>query len=126
MILLDEILSYQPPKIRCRVTLREDAMFIESQAVPAIVSLEYMAQCAAAYSGMQKRELGSTPQVGYLLGTRKIELKVDRLECGDELEVRARHRWGDSGLASFDCRVIAQGRDVAIATLSVYEGTLPH
>ena len=127
MILLGAILSYQPPEIRCGVTIREDSMFIEYQTVPAIVSLEYMAQCAAAYSGMQKRERGEATRVGYLLGTRSIELKVDRLACGDELEVVAHHRWGGKALASFDCQVVGPGCElVAIATISVYEGVISH
>lgn len=126
MVLLDGILSYEPPEITCGVTIHESSMFAAFQGVPAIVSLEYMAQCAAAYSGMQKRERGEAPKVGYLLGTRHIELRVEHLLWGEQLVVRAHHHWGEGGLASFECEVRCDRQLLAIATLSVYEGALPH
>ena len=126
MILLDSIQSYEPPEICCSVTIGEESMFAEPDGVPAIVAMEYMAQCAAAYAGMQKHYGdGGGPQPGYLLGTRCIDLHVDRFRFADRLLVVAQHVWGRDGLASFDCEVTRDGRTMAIATLSVYEGPLP-
>jgi predicted hotdog family 3-hydroxylacyl-ACP dehydratase len=123
-VLLDEILSIDGERLVARVSITEGSPFFEAGGVPAIVTLEYMAQAIAAFSGAQRRKEGETVQLGFLLGCRKMTLEVDKLLPGDELRVEARHVWSAAPLGQFDCNVSRGGHPIAKAVLSVYEGPL--
>ena len=114
MILLDEIVAFDGASIRCRATIRGDSIFVAAGRVRAVVSLEYMAQAAAAFAGMRGRAIGA----------REMTLEVDRFEIGDELLVDAEEVWGDERMSSFRCRVTRDGRCVAEAGLNFYLGIL--
>ena len=124
MILLDRIEDSAEGMAVCSVTLRSDSPFVEQGSVPAVVATEYMAQCVAVYAGLKARRRGEGVRVGYLIGARSIEMAVDAFHVGDRLLVTARHVWGDDALGKFECRVAAEGRRVARATLSVFQGDL--
>lgn len=124
MILLDEIVECDGERIRCRATLRSDSVFVAAGRVRAIVSLEYMAQAAAALAGMRGRTIGAAPRIGYVIGAREMTLGVDQFEIGDELLVDAEEVWGDERMSSFRCRVSRDGRCVAEASLNFYLGAL--
>ena len=51
-------------------------------------------------------------------------LRVEAFEVGEQLTVRAHYRWGDDSLGSFDCNVLSRGREVAAATLTVFQGDI--
>jgi predicted hotdog family 3-hydroxylacyl-ACP dehydratase len=124
MILLDEIVACGGPSIRCRTTIRSDSMFLAAGRVRAIVSLEYMAQAAAAFAGMRGRTIGAPPGIGYVIGAREMTLAVDQFEIGDGLLVDAEEVWREERMSSFRCRVIRDGRCVAEASLNFYLGAL--
>ena len=56
MLLLDAVRSYDGDTIVCAVTIAADGLFVEQlngqPGVPALIGLEYMAQCVAAYAGL--------------------------------------------------------------------------
>ncbi len=124
MILLDRVEDDGEGYLRCSVTLREDSPFVENGAVSSVVVVEYMAQCVAAYSGLKAVRRGDPARIGYLLGTRSVELAAATCEVGEELIVRAEHVWGDDALGQFDCTVHSAGRLVAAGVLNVFEGDL--
>ena len=124
MILLDEIVAFDGASIRCRATIRGDSIFVAAGRVRAVVSLEYMAQAAAAFAGMRGRTIGAPPRVGYVIGAREMTLEVDQFEIGDELIVDAEEVWGDERMSSFRCKVTRDGRCVAEAGLNFYLGIL--
>lgn len=122
MVLLDRLVEAGADRVRCAVRIRPDSTFCTDGAVPAIVAMEYMAQAVAVYAGMRGRAHGEPPRVGYILGTRELKLNVDAFAVGEELEVVARHEWGDERLGVFECSVARGGTVAATAMLNVYQG----
>jgi predicted hotdog family 3-hydroxylacyl-ACP dehydratase len=107
-----------------RVRVTEQSLFWESEGVPAIVAIEYMAQTIAAFSGARRRDRGLPAQLGLLVGCRLMTLEVEHFRSGDELLVEARHVGSSATLGQFDCAVSCAGTVVARGVLSVYEGPL--
>lgn len=121
MRLLDAVLHHDAVATCCRVdplgsTLFEDA----SGALPSWVALEYMAQCAAAHGALAAG--GRPAPRALLLGARRLEFSVLRLEGGRALEVEARHHGGSRGLFAFDCTLRDPASDAVLAAgrLNVY------
>ncbi len=117
--LLDHVVHSEPEHLVCDVTVRSDAAFVEESGVQMVVTLEYMAQCVAAFAGMQARGSGQTVQIGYLIGCRQMTLNGDRIAIGTRLTVACKRVWGDNGLGSFECAVHDGPTCVASALLSV-------
>jgi predicted hotdog family 3-hydroxylacyl-ACP dehydratase len=129
MILLDELVDFVPGRARCQVRLRPDSPLVEGGRVRALVCVEYMAQAVAAYAGLVSRAAGEAPRIGFLLGTRELQLATGFLLVGDLLAVDVEHVFGDDRIGSFRCRVSRGEEIVAQALLSVYQqaadGALP-
>ncbi len=124
MILLDRVEDDGEGRLCCSVRLREDSPFVDDGRVSPVVAAEYMAQCVAAYSGLKAVRRGDPVRIGYLLGTRSLDLAVAAFEVGEKLIVEVRHVWGDATLGQFDCTVRSAGRQVAAAVLNVFEGDI--
>jgi 3-oxoacyl-[acyl-carrier-protein] synthase-1 len=125
MLLLDRVLSYSTDRVCCAVEIRADSPFAGPGGVPAVVGVEYMAQCIAVYAGLAARDKGDPVRVGFLLGSREVRLDAETFAVGDRLEVEARRTWGDNDLGSFACHV-RRGAEVLVhGNLTVYQGPLP-
>ena len=124
MILLDRVEDDAEESITCAVTLSDESTFVENGSVPAVVATEYMAQCVATFAGLKAFRQGGDVRVGYVIGARLIELAVDAFHVGEKLVVEVHRVWGDDALGTFDCTVDSDGRRVASATLTVYQGEI--
>ena len=123
MVLLDAVTSHTREATTCTVRIDDSAQFAGVDGdVPNWVAVEYMAQCAAAHSGLCEREKGLPIRIGFLLGLRRIVFHAARFAAGIELEVSVRDEWNDGELASFTCSVKdrADGRLLAECELSAY------
>jgi len=106
MVLLDSIVSHAADETICAVHIDASSPFASADgSIPSWIALEYIAQCAAAHSGICEREKGNPIRLGFLLGSRKFALHVSRFEAGAELLVSAKSVWDDGELASFSCCV---------------------
>jgi predicted hotdog family 3-hydroxylacyl-ACP dehydratase len=123
MVLLDELVEVQSNQIVARSIVRADAPFVEAAGLPALVTLEYMAQAVAAYAGLQARADGEAVRLGFLLGCRDLRIHCDFVPIGATLVVTSQRTWGDSQLGSFACTVACDGVIVAEAVLNVAQ---PH
>ncbi len=95
MLLLDEVLEFGPEHVACRLGIRRDTLFCDAmRGVPAWVGIEYMAQTAGVYSGVNDRLAGREPAVCLLLGARTYKSHVPYFEIGSTASNR-----GDIGLA---------------------------
>jgi predicted hotdog family 3-hydroxylacyl-ACP dehydratase len=105
MVFLSRLLRHAEDETVCLVEIDDQTHFRGPDgAVPAWVGLEYMAQCVAAHAGMAGRVKGEPPQLGMLLGSRRVQLHAARFAPGQTLRVSARHVWGSApGLVSFEC-----------------------
>ncbi len=60
----------------------------ESQTVPAYVGIEFMAQSVAAWSLHTMRwKNGTTPPIGFLLGSRRYKSLCDEFTQGQTLDI---------------------------------------
>ncbi|MBR1586958.1 MAG: 3-hydroxylacyl-ACP dehydratase [Kiritimatiellae bacterium] len=125
MVLIDEVESFdaEARRLAARVTIGENQMFFDGQGVPSWVAIEYMAQTAAALAGCYDRhvEPGRPPRPGLLLGTRRLDLALERFEAGKTYRIVAENAFSDSDAASFACRIEDEaGETVAAAHLNAY------
>ena len=125
MLLLDRVLAHDADSITCEVRIAARAPFVEDGRIPAVVGIEYMAQCVAAFAGLSARAEGRPPRIGFLLGCRELRLDTGAFAVGDTLIVEARRTWGDSDLGHFTCWVQRDGQTLVSGTLNVYQGALP-
>ena len=123
MILIDRVLDHNENAIQASVTITQDSPFLYAGVVPSYVVIEYMAQSIAAYSGILACQKEQDVQIGFLLGTRKLELKTDCFEIGDEIVIEAEALYNDGEMASFDCLAKRNDKQVAQARLNVYQPT---
>lgn len=124
MLLLDELLDYGPEQVVCGVSIKADSMFCESAGVPAWVGLEYMAQTACAYSGIEEVQAGRKPSIALLLGARRYRSGVTHFVLGAQLRVVANLLLRDeSGLVAFDCQI---RQDDAVLARADVKAIRPH
>ena len=117
MILLT---GYEEPtskdSVTARVDVSERSPFFEQSlgGVPGCVALEYMAQAMALLVGLDRRRRGLAPAVGFVLGSRRMEVAAPVFRNGARYRVRAVCTYSDDeGFGSFDCEVLDEAGDVA-------------
>lgn len=127
MVLIDAVEEFVPAErrltARVKVTEGQIALFGEADYVPNWVAIEYMAQTCAALAGCWDRH--SAPErparPGFLLGARRLELKLGRFEPLGVYHVTAVDVFSDADAASFECFIVDDsGQEVARATLNAY------
>lgn len=123
MCLLDTLLEVGDEHLHAEVTPRRGDLFASSDGIPGWVGLEWLAQAIAAWAGVQAVNHGETPQIGFLLGTRRYQCLTPlfifdqpiRIEV--ELDFRA-----DNGLGAFRGRLRdSDDQQLASATLNVFQ-----
>jgi len=127
MTLIDEVESFDPEAktLTAKVTITPAQIFHfgAEEGVPNWVAIEYMAQASAALAGCHDRHVApdAPARPGLLLGTRRLELKLDRFETGRTYRVTATTAFWDQDAAAFDCLIRDDaGEVVATATLNAY------
>src|SRR5262245_58456884 len=112
MSLLDAIVDYGPDWLRAAVTPRPDSRFATPAGVPAWVGIEYMAQTASAFGGIEQVQRGQRPTIGLLIGARYYRCMQETFSFGVPLAVIARIAMRDADdFAAYDCRIELAGRD---------------
>jgi predicted hotdog family 3-hydroxylacyl-ACP dehydratase len=124
MLWIDRVCDGDDGFVVCAAVVRADAPFVRDGRAAAVVSLEYMAQGAAALLGLQAHRRGGAQAGGFLVAVPTFELFVDELAVGDALDVHAAQVWPSPDtpperLVSLDCKVVRAGVTVALATLNV-------
>lgn len=121
MCLLDRVLAAEGERLSAEVVVPAQGLFSQDGGVGAWVGIEYMAQAVAAWAGWQARQLGLPPRIGLLLGTRRYRCSVARFAAGQCLRVDIERGYqADNGLGQFECRIHADGVELASATLTVF------
>lgn len=127
---LDEVLPHRPPMVLIDEIVSCDlkagtlsaAVTVRREWCENWVAIEFMAQTAAALAGTVDRAEGYTgpARPGFLLGTRRLDLDLDRFEVGARYLITATCAFVDAETASFECEITRDGRTVAKATLNAY------
>ena len=122
MVLLDAVLGWEDGKLDARVDIHVGSRFYEPDfGVPAHVGIEYMAQACGAYAGLEAKTCGQPVRLGFLLGTRRFHSKVTHFRSGERLLVTISQVLRESSMGVFDCRIIKDEDEIAMARLNVYQ-----
>ena len=115
-LLLDRLLDYDGTTTTCLVDVGKQRWMKNTDgSVPSWLTLEYMAQCIAAHAGMHAHRRGEVPRIGFLLGSRRVDIHQAWMQ--GTLGVRAQRNWGDeSGLVSFDCALWEEPAGTPVAS----------
>lgn len=73
MLMLDEIVHWDSESICAGIQVSEAMPFCDEDGAPGWLGLEWIAQAAGAWFGIQQLERGETVEVGFLLGTRQFQ-----------------------------------------------------
>ncbi|ETF03572.1 thioester dehydrase [Advenella kashmirensis W13003] len=106
MILLDEICSYSDDRLQAVTRIGPDHLFLdENGQLPMWVSVEIMAQAIAALAGCHAHDAGEPVKLGFLLGSRHVDILRPSVAQGSLLrvDVTASTRDQASGFGVFDC-----------------------
>lgn len=114
--------SDAPSRVTAYVDIDASSPFCEAEGVPACVALEYMAQAMALVVGRLRASRGLSAQIGFVLGSRKMETFVPFFERGARYRVTAACTYEDESFGSFDCTVSSvSGALAARATMTAYQ-----
>lgn len=122
MLLVDELVSHEGRTIVCRATIREDHLFLEDGAVPALVAVELFAQSAAALVGLLAPPGGPSMNSGALLGSREVRLHTDVLNVGDVVDIQCTEVFTIGPAAQIDCALYRNGAKIAEGSINVMAG----
>lgn len=125
MILLSD---YDPPadchSVTAYVAIDETSAFYETAlgGVPNCVALEYMAQSMALATGLKRLREGLPPQIGFILGSRRLEIDIPVFKLGSRYRIEVTCTYSDESFGSFDCKIFnAEGGDVARGLLTAFQ-----
>jgi predicted hotdog family 3-hydroxylacyl-ACP dehydratase len=122
MVLLDRVTGWTDDSLTAVVTITQDTRFATSnKGVPAHIGIEWMAQACGAFAGMQAKTTGQPVQLGFLLGTRDFTADRPWFTTGETLSVSVRRVFLESGMAVFDCQIVANEATCARARLTVFQ-----
>lgn len=108
MILLDEIVTYSDSQLQALARIGPDHLFLdENGQLPMWCAIEIMAQGVAALAGCHAHDAGQPPKLGFLLGSRQIDILRPSVAQGSLLcvQVEASTRDEASGFGVFECRL---------------------
>lgn len=122
MVFIDDLIEVKEQTAIARLKITPDLMFCEAQGLPTWASIEIMAQTISAYAGYcgQKQSVDSKPKIGYLLGTRKLQLPIPYFELGETVLIKIEQGYVHEGLGQFQCEIEYKEHQIS-ATLSVFE-----
>lgn len=110
MSLLDEVLSHDSMELEAGLTIREDSIFFDGQAVPSWVGIEYMGQAVAAFAGVDAREHDKPVKIGFLVSSRRYQSNCSGFPLGACLKVKVRQITdNETGLRVFECSISGDG-----------------
>ena len=122
MLLVERAVGFSPEVIRTESVIRPDNLFLIDSMLPAWCLLEYMAQTMAMWVHLNARKNNQKPPVGFLLGTRRLNLNVDAIGVGSRLVCEAQPLLiSEEGLAQFQCRALLNDQEVATARINAFE-----
>lgn len=122
MVFVDHLIEANDTFAVVELKITPDLMFYEAEGLPTWTSIELMAQAVSVYAGYKGHSRGEQPKVGYLLGTRKLQLPFAYFTSGEIVQIRVEQHYLHEGLGQFNCEIMYQAARFS-AVLSVYEPT---
>ncbi|MGF1804401.1 hotdog family protein [Aliivibrio sifiae] len=125
LALVDKLIDVQELSIHCQVIISDKNVFFnhETNAIPAWVGIEFMAQTIAGWSGYHAWKKGNKSPIGFLLGSRKYKAECSEFQQGDTLDIFAEQILENNGMAVFSCYIECNGQQIASSQLNVFVPT---
>lgn len=106
MVLIDRINRYGDDFVEAVTQIRSDHILLVDGMLPYTAFIELMAQAVGAYAGIQARKNAQPVRLGFLLGTRKLEIFTQSVPVGTHLLATAHMSIQDvGGMGVFDCEL---------------------
>ena len=106
MVLIDCVKEFGDDYTVCRAPVGDKHILLQDGVLSSMAYMELMAQGIGAFAGIEALKAGEPVRLGFLLGTRKLDLFADSVPVGTELEVRAHVSIQDlGGMGVFDCEL---------------------
>jgi predicted hotdog family 3-hydroxylacyl-ACP dehydratase len=124
MILIDALVEHRQDSLLTETVISPQSAFFDPKlnGVPNYVAIEYMAQSVAALAGIEARLRDDSIKVGFLLGSRKLEMSQTHFELGQSYQTKVTRLYQeDSGLAVFECQIFHQEALIASANVNVFQ-----
>jgi predicted hotdog family 3-hydroxylacyl-ACP dehydratase len=124
MVLLDRLIDFSDKALTAEVGINEHSRFFnpDKKGVETWVSIEYMAQAIAALAGIRSRLKHQPVKLGFLLGTRKMQIYQALLKPSLTYTIVIKELYmDDSGLGAFQCAIKHGDIIISEAKLNVFE-----
>ncbi len=106
MVLIDRITRYGDDFVEAGAQIKPDHTLLAGGILPYTAFIELMAQAVGAYAGIQARKNARPVRLGFLLGTRKLEIFAQSVPIGTHLLATAHMSIQDAGgMGVFDCEL---------------------
>ena len=106
MVLIDRINRYGDYFVEAVTQIRSDHILLVDGMLPYTAFIELMAQAVGAYAGIQARKNAQPVRLGFLLGTRKLEIFTQSVPIGTYLLATVHMSIQDvGGMGVFDCEL---------------------
>ncbi len=122
MCLLEEVLSWDAARIRCRATSHRlpDNPLRAHGRLGAACGVEYAAQAMAVHGAIMAQTAGAPARRGLLTSVRNLVLLVPRLDdLETDLIVSAGRLAGHAGSALYEFTVSSAGRELLSGRISI-------
>lgn len=104
MVLLNCITDYGPNHLDATAYIDPNHILLKNGRLPCIAGIEIMAQGMGALVGCHAFNAGEPVKLGFLLGTRKLNLFTDHIPIGSTLQIHVEESMMDaSGFGVFNC-----------------------
>lgn len=120
MVFVDHLIEANDVFAIAELVIRPELMFCEAEGLPTWTSIELMAQTISVYAGHKGKMSGLPPKIGFLLGTRKMQLPVPYFALGESVRIKAEQGYLHEGLGQFNCEIEYREHRFS-AMLSVFE-----
>jgi predicted hotdog family 3-hydroxylacyl-ACP dehydratase len=128
MCLLDEVLSWDDVRIRCRASSHRlaDNPLRAHDRLGAACGVEYVAQAMAVHGAIMAHVAGTQLRAGVLTSVRNLVMRVTRLDDLDtDLIAGAERLAGDEGSTLYEFTLAAGGRELLTGRASIVFGAGP-
>ncbi|MEP3486792.1 MAG: 3-hydroxylacyl-ACP dehydratase [Sneathiella sp.] len=126
MVLLDRFVAATESALEAEVHITEGSPFYcPEKGVPAYVGIEYIAQAISAYNGLLSYQNNEKIELGFLLGSRRVDLKCAYFPVGSILSILVNVSFNDGEMAVFDGTIILDGQAVVTGRINAYQPKNP-
>lgn len=125
MCLLDEVLTWDAVRIRCRATSHRLATnpLRAGGRLGAVCAVEYAGQTMAVHGAIMASMSGTRARPGYLASLRNLVLHVTRLDdLPEDLIASAERLAGDDGTVLYQFAVSSAGHELVSGRASIVFG----